>query len=431
MLKTEEISYYIESGGIEMIETRKPLQGIKVVELANFIAAATAGRFLADLGADVIKIESPKGDPLRYTAPSEGRPLDMHENTTWDLENGNKRCISLNMKDPKGKEAFFKLLDTADVLITNWRVQALERAELDYDTLKVRYPSLVYAMCTGYGEYGPDKDLPGFDFTSFFARGGYLDSLRQKGTVPMNVVPGLGDHNVGMNLAAGILAALYQAKMTGKGEKVTTSLFESAVFNMGMMVQAAQYTDYGKKYPISVRESDNPFNAAWKTKDDRFIQTCMPDYNTYYKRFIAAIGREDLVENEDYYPVQNLQAKKLGTEVYDICMEAIGKKTVKEWKELLTKADIPFSVAQSWEEILDDEQAWANNCFYRMKYDNGNERILVCSPVNFTEMGPADYKRGPLIGEQGIDVLKEIGYSQEEIEEFIKNKTMFVWEDNK
>lgn len=138
---------------------------------------------MADLGADVIKIESPKGDPLRYTAPSEGRPLDMHENTTWDLENGNKRCISLNLKKPVGKEAFFKLLDTADVLITNWRVQALQRAGLDYDSLKGRYPKLVYAICTGYGEYGPDKDLPGFDFTSFFARGGYLDSLRQRGTV--------------------------------------------------------------------------------------------------------------------------------------------------------------------------------------------------------------------------------------------------------
>ena len=103
----------------------KPLEGIRVVELATFIAAASAGRFMADLGADVIKIESAKGDPLRHTAPSEGRPLDMYENTTWDLENGNKRCISLNMKDPAGKEAFFKLLDTADVLITNWRVQAL------------------------------------------------------------------------------------------------------------------------------------------------------------------------------------------------------------------------------------------------------------------------------------------------------------------
>lgn len=119
----------------------KPLEGVKVIELATFIAAATAGRFMADLGADVIKIESAKGDPLRYTAPSEGRPLDMYENTTWDLENGNKRCISLNMKTPEGKEAFFKLLDSADVLITNWRVQALQRAGLDYETLKERIRS--------------------------------------------------------------------------------------------------------------------------------------------------------------------------------------------------------------------------------------------------------------------------------------------------
>lgn len=412
-----------------MSEIRKPLEGVKVIELATFIAAATAGRFLADLGADVIKIESPKGDPLRYTAPSEGRPLDMHENTTWELENANKRCISINMKDPKGKEAFFKLLDTADILITNWRVQALERAELDYETLKKRYPSLVYGMCTGYGEFGPDKDLPGFDFTAYFARGGYLDALRQKGTVPMNVVPGLGDHNVGMNLAAGILAALYKAKTTGEGEKVTTSLFESAVFNMGMMVQAAQYKDIGKKYPISVRESQNPFNAAWRTKDDRFIQTCMPDYNTYYNKFMAAIGREDLVDNENYLPVQNLQAKGLGTEVYDICMEAIGTKTVAEWKEILTTADIPYSLAQSWEEILEDKQAWANNCFYNMKYDNGNERTLVCLPVNFAEMGAPEYKRGPLIGEHGSEILKEIGYKDTEIEQFISDKTVFIWKD--
>ncbi len=414
-----------------MSELRKPLQGVKVVELANFIAAATAGRFLADLGADVIKIESEKGDPLRFTAPSEGRPLDMYENTTWELENANKRCISINMKDPKGKEAFFKLLDTADVLITNWRVQALERAGLNYEAIKDRYPSLVYAMCTGYGEFGPDKDLPGFDFTAYFARGGYLDALRQKNTVPMNVVPGLGDHNVGMNLAAGILAALYQAKTTGKGEKVTTSLFESAIFNMGMMVQAAQYTDIGRKYPISVRESDNPFNAAWRTKDERFIQTCMPNYNTYYNKLMAAIGREDLIDNENYYPVQNLQAKNLGTEVYDICMEAMGKKNVEEWKEILVSADIPFSVAQSWEEILVDEQAWANNCFYKMKYDNGNERTLVRLPVNFAEMGSPEYNRGPFIGEHGVEILEELGYSDKEIEAFISDKAIYVWEDNK
>ena len=409
----------------------KPLEGIRVVELATFIAAASAGRFMADLGADVIKIESAKGDPLRHTAPSEGRPLDMYENTTWDLENGNKRCISLNMKDPAGKEAFFKLLDTADVLITNWRVQALERAGLDYETLKARYPKLVYAICTGYGEYGPDKDLPGFDFTAFFARGGYLDSLRQRGTVPMNVVPGLGDHNVGMNLAAGICAALLQAKLKGVGEKVETSLFESAIFNMGMMIQASNYEGIAQNYPIDVRKSANPFNAAWRTKDDRFIQTCMPDFNTYYKAFITAVGREDLADSQVYFPILTCQEKGLTSELYDIVMDAFSKKTVAEWTLILEAADIPFALAKNWMEIRNDKQAEANNCFYDMTYSNGNTRRLVRLPVKFQEMGVPEYKTGPLIGEQGAEVLKELGYEDAQIKEMQDKGALFVWKDER
>ena len=409
----------------------KPLEGIRVVELATFIAAASAGRFMADLGADVIKIESAKGDPLRHTAPSEGRPLDMYENTTWDLENGNKRCISLNMKDPAGKEAFFKLLDTADVLITNWRVQALERAGLDYETLKARYPKLVYAICTGYGEYGPDKDLPGFDFTAFFARGGYLDSLRQRGTVPMNVVPGLGDHNVGMNLAAGICAALLQAKLKGVGEKVETSLFESAIFNMGMMIQASNYEGIAQNYPIDVRKSANPFNAAWRTKDDRFIQTCMPDFNTYYKAFITAVGREDLADSQEYFPILTCQEKGLTSELYDIVMDAFSKKTVAEWTLILEAADIPFALAKNWMEIRNDKLAEANNCFYDMTYSNGNTRRLVRLPVKFQEMGVPEYKTGPLIGEQGAEVLKELGYEDAQIKEMQDKGALFVWKDER
>ena len=403
----------------------KPLEGIRVVEMATFIAAASAGRFMADLGADVIKIESAKGDPLRHTAPSEGRPLDMYENTTWDLENGNKRCISLNMKDPAGKEAFFKLLDTADVLITNWRIQALERAGLDYETLKVRYPKLVYAICTGYGEYGPDKDLPGFDFTAFFARGGYLDSLRQRGTVPMNVVPGLGDHNVGMNLAAGICAALLQAKLKGVGEKVETSL------NMGMMIQASNYEGIAQNYPIDVRKSANPFNAAWRTKDDRFIQTCMPDFNTYYKAFITAVGREDLADSQEYFPILTCQEKGLTSELYDIVMDAFSKKTVAEWTLILEAADIPFALAKNWMEIRNDKQAEANNCFYDMTYSNGNTRRLVRLPVKFQEMGVPEYKTGPLIGEQGAEVLKELGYEDAQIKEMQDKGALFVWKDER
>lgn len=409
----------------------KPLEGVRVVELATFIAAASAGRFMADLGADVIKIESAKGDPLRYTAPSEGRPLDMYENTTWDLENGNKRCVSLNMRDPAGKEAFFKLLDTADVLITNWRVQALQRAGLDYDSLKERYPKLVYAICTGYGEYGPDKDLPGFDFTAFFARGGYFDSLRQRGTVPFNGVPGLGDHNVGMNLVAGILAALYQAKTKGIGEKVETSLFESAIYNMGMMIQASNYEGIAQEYPVNVRTGPSPFNAAWRTKDDRYIQTCMPDYNTYYKKFMAAIGREDMVDKEGYYPITVCQANGLTPEVYDIVMTEMGKKTVEEWRPILEAADIPFGLCQNWVEIRNDKQAEANNCFYDMTYDNGNTRRLVRLPVKFEKMGVPDYQKGPMIGENGVEVLKELGYSEAQIQEMQEKGTLYVWKDDR
>ncbi len=411
-----------------MSKRKRPLEGVRVIELASFIAAATTGRFFADLGADVIKIESAGGDPLRYTAPTEGRPLDMYENTTWELENANKRCISLNMKDPKGKEAFFKLLDKADILITNWRVQALQRAGLDYETLKVKYPSLVYGMCTGYGEHGPDKDLPGFDFTAFFARGGYLENLRQKSDAPMNVVPGIGDHNVGINLAAGVLAAFYHAKMTGEGEKVETSLFESAIFNMGMMIQAAQYPDYGIKYPMNIREANNPLNAAWLTKDGRYVQTCMPDYNTYFKKFTSALGLDDMVEDERYYPVQNLLENALGTSVYDRIMARFNEKTYEEWAKVLTEADIPFALAKTWEELLEDEQAWANDCFYKMSYPKG-ERILVKHPVKYQEMGPTPYERGPMIGEHGVEILQELGYSDEQIKEMLEQKTLYVWQD--
>lgn len=414
-----------------MNETRKPLTGVKVIELANFIAAATAGRFMADLGADVIKVEAAQGDPLRYTAPSEGRPLDMYENTTWELENANKRCISINIKTPEGKKALFKLLEDADVLITNWRIQALERAGLSYESLKESFPKLVYAICTGYGENGPDKDLPGFDFTAFFARGGYLETLRQADSRPMNVAPGLGDHNVGMNLAAGILAALYQAKMTGKGEKVETSLFETAVYNMGMMVQAAQYKGIGRPYPINIREAENPCNAAFKTSDDRYIQVCFPNYNVYYNKFMEVLGRTDMIDHESYFPIQNLQANKLGTALHDMVCEEMAKHDVEYWVARLVAADLPFSKAQSWEEILVDPQAWENDCFYTMEYENGNKRTLVRPPVRFREMGTPDYKRGPFIGEHGTEILKESGYSDGQINEMLENGALYVWHDDK
>ena len=153
---------------------------------------------------------------------------------------------------------------------------------------------------------------------------------------------------------------------------------------MGMMVQAAQYKDNGIRYPVNIREVDNPFNSAWETKDGRYVQTCMPDYNTYYKRFMSAIGRTDLVDCEKVFPNSKFAKAGIGYEVYDIVMETMKTMTIAECSEKLKAADVPFSVAQSWEEILEDKQAWANECFYSMKYENGNVRTLVRPPVNFS-----------------------------------------------
>lgn len=235
-----------------MSEVKRPLEGVKVLELATFIAAPCCARFLADLGAEVIKVEAPAGDPLRYTAVNEGRPQDQKENTSYDLENAGKTCVCLNTKTPAGREALEKLIAEADIFITNWRQNPLKKAGLDYETLHAKYPRLVYGFVSGYGEKGPDKDLPGFDFTAFFARGGILGTLFDKDALPMLTIAGFGDHQVGMYLASGVLAALYRARETGIGDRVVVSLFHSAIWDVSLLLQASQYGDPTTQYPLSL-----------------------------------------------------------------------------------------------------------------------------------------------------------------------------------
>lgn len=403
----------------------KLLDGIKVVELATFVAAPSACRVLADMGAEVIKVEAFMGDPLRYTAKNEGRPEGYAENTSFDLDNANKSSIALNLKSPKGMEILMKLLSKADIFITNWRTKALEKSGLDYDTLKQKYPALVYGLITGYGEKGPDADLPGFDFTSFFARGGLLGTLYEKDTVPMTVVPGLGDHHVGMYLVAGVCAALYRAKLTGKGEKVSVSLFHSAIYSLGIMIQAAQYGQPAATYPLHRRDMANPFTVTHKTKDNRFIQLAAPQYNVFYNKVVTTIGREDLVDHPIYSTQQTLGDR--ACEMYDVIANQMIRKTVTEWAEILTRADIPFAVAQTWDEVLADQQAWESDCLYAMQYPTGNTRTLVRSPIMFEEAGLPAYNRGPYLGENTEEILSRLGYTAEEIDSMISNKDVSVW----
>ena len=405
------------------------LAGVRVIELSTFIAVPACARFFADQGADVIKIEAKGGDAVRWNGTSEGRVDCPYENTTFDLENANKRGIVLDLKSPEGKEILFRLLADADVFLTNWRPQALERAGLDYAALHARFPRLVYGTLTGYGDKGPDKDLPGYDFTAFWARGGFTESLRQKGEWPINLVPGIGDHISGMSLASGVMAALFAAQRTGVGERVCINLLHAAIWNQAIMIQAAQYTELGQKYPISYRTADNPFNCAYKTADDRFLQISMPPFDQYYPKFMPLIGRADLV-GDPRYTMASISANKLNAEFIDILTEAFRQKTAAEWEAIFTANDIPYSLLRSWEEELEDEQAWANDVYYEMDYPTGNRRVLVRQPVFVGEELP-DYKMGPLLGEHSEAILRELGYGEEELRALHDRGVYCTWDDLK
>ena len=396
-----------------MSEVRKPLEGIKVVELATFIAAPCTARFLADLGADVIKVEAPMGDPLRYTAANEGRPLDQKENTSYDLENAGKRCIALNIKSPEGREVLEKLIADADVFITNNRQPSLIKNKLDYDTLHAKYPALVYGFISGYGEKGPDKDLPGFDFTAFYARGGILGPLRDKTSTPMLTVQGFGDHQVAMNLAAGILASLFKAKMTGEGDQVVVSLFHSAVWDVSLMLQSSQYGADSCKFPMERWENGNPLTMVYKTKDEQWLQIAMPQYDRHYPVFMQAAGHPEMIDDPKFYPQKNLYPNR--KEFSEWISALFLTKDCDEWCKLLDAADIPYAVAQNWDTLLVDEQAWASDIFYEMQYSNGKKRTLVRPPVMFKENGLPEYNRGPYLAEHTEEILGQYGYTDEEI----------------
>ena len=407
----------------------KALEGLKVVELATFIAVPTVGKFLADQGAEVIKIEAKSGDPYRFAAAAEWRSPSPYENTSFDLDNGGKKGIILNMKDPKGKEALFRLLEDADIFLTNWRQKALAKQNLTYEDLHAKFPRLVFADCSGYGDVGPEKDLPGYDFTCFWAKAGASGSLRDKNGRPPVLVPGFGDHVAGFGLVGGVLAAYIKAQKTGIGERVTASLVHTSIWAQGVMVQSEQFPEYGESFPISYKKLNNPFNNAYKTADDRYFQTCVPAFNFYYAKFMTTIGRADLAEEQKYL-IESIAANDLYVEFTEILEDAFAKKTAAEWDAIFTEADIPHAICLEYRELLTDPQINAIGVFQEMECKTGRTIKVIRQPVKIGD-SLADFGHGPLLGEHSEEVLKSLGYSDEELKEMHEAGVYNTWEDLK
>lgn len=151
----------------------------------------------------------------------------------------------------------------------------------------------------------------------------------------------------------------------------------------------------------------------------------------YFKKLAVCIGRWELGEDERYYPIKNLQANHLNSDLYDILCECFAEKEASEWIRILTEADLPFALAKNWEEMLEDPQAWENDCYHKMRFDNGNERVVVRPPVRFREMGVPEYNRAPMIGEHSVDILQKLGYTEEQVETMLDNGAAYTWNNEK
>jgi (R)-2-hydroxy-4-methylpentanoate CoA-transferase len=377
-----------------MEKTSKPLEGIRVIELTTYLAGPSCGRLLAEMGADVIKVESFEGDPYRQQGILYDVPSTETNNPLFVAANAGKRFIVIDLKNEEGIGIFYKLIRVADVFITNVMERSLKKLKVTYDDLNLINPHLVYGLIDGYGQKGPAAGRPGFDATAYFARGGYMLDYVQEGNPPNNMMLGAGDCNTGLSLAAGLMAALTGAQIHGQSYKVCSSLLHSSIWMASMNYIISQY---GKNYFI---------DRCYRCKDGIYMYVqAITDKQKEFLCEIIGVNKESYDDHWNMVP-------KL-REIYET-------KTFSEWSEIFTKTNLCVEQLKHIEEVPCDEQALTNR--FILKYDGNKDKSvsIPMSPLKFgvmDEVLPCEIKQGG----DTASVLNELGYSSEEISRFATN----------
>ena len=394
----------------------KPLSGIKVVELADYVSAPVCARILADMGAEVIKIERNSGNVWRETgkASCPWKFTDT-ENPGYDINNTGKRHIVLNLKSKQGLDACRKMLETADVFVTNMRVQALKRLGLDYESIKDKYPRLIYAIGLGYGEKGPDANNPAFDHTAFWARTGFLLDMAPLSDDYHPVFPpsSMGDNFTGMTLASEVCAALFNRTKTGKGDYVRSSLFHNGIFAMGAM-QIATQGENGTVYPRT-RQRHGVAYGDYRCKDDQYVYIASGYAEKLIAKVFSIIGRSDLLNDPKFNSAK--ARTENAEELYDIIKDAMLQRSSDEWLEFAREADIPMVRMQHFSEVSNDGQALANGYIQDVEYASGVKYKIASSPIEMDSIGELHTEPTKAIGADTEAVLKEYGYTEEQLKQ--------------
>ena len=394
----------------------KPLEGLKVVEWTSFIAAPTCGRMLADWGADVIKVETPEGDYWRTFGPKLEVPASDDENPLFDITNANKRGITLNLRSAEGREILEKLVSQADVMITNNRERILKKLGFDYESVSRRYPGIVYAHISGYGDLGPEANRPGYDAATFWAHGGFFADmpLDEPGQLPMHLPAAFGDVAAGSMLFGAIMAALNVKYRTGKGDKVSVSLYGQALWFMGMMHTISQ-PKYGYRYPRR-RDDALPNAAPYRCKDGRWIMVAAAQFARDFPRLCHALELDELAADPRYASYETMMLDENRVPLLRALEARFLEKTAEEWHEILEAQDLVNDIFARFSEVYENEQASANHFIEEVTFRNGEKAWLPRPCIVSENLGVPEYRLAPLMGEHSEEIIASLGYSREEID---------------
>jgi crotonobetainyl-CoA:carnitine CoA-transferase CaiB-like acyl-CoA transferase len=385
---------------------------LKVVDLASFIAGPGAATILSDFGADVIKVEAPgSGDPHRHTYKIPPQPR-ADANYAWHLANRNKRGLAVDLKSPHAREVLERLVKWADVLIINFPHPVRNRLKLTYENVAPWNPRLIYADITGYGDDGPDADLPGFDITAYWARSGLLALTRDAGAPPTLPVAGSGDHASAVGLYSAIVTGLYRRERTGKGSYVTTSLIAEGVWSCAMSVQAALCD--AEFFPLHDRK--NPPNAllnVYQTADGSWFLIVVQGKD--WPSLATGIGRPDLLADARFADDATRAANS--TPLTAALDEVFASQPLAHWREALDRAHITYGVVRAPSEVINDPQLLANDIIVPLEGGGEHLRLTVSSPMQIRDVAKVPARRAPDLGEHNDEVLKQLGFTIAEIDD--------------
>jgi crotonobetainyl-CoA:carnitine CoA-transferase CaiB-like acyl-CoA transferase len=389
-----------------------PLRGIRVVEMGMFVAGPATAAVLADWGADVVKIENPAGgDPIRALLAMGVVPYEPKINPALELDNRNKRSVTLDVQNPHGRELVKRLIAGADVFVSNMRQQALERAGLAYRDLKPLNPRLVYAVVSGYGTRGPDRDRAAFDYAAFWARSGAMFSLGEPDRPPPTQRPAMGDHLAGLSLAGAIGTALYNREKTGEGQELHLSLFQTGLWMMSSDIEVSLVTGLG--HVPTGRLVPNPLWNHYSAKDGKWFHLVMIQADRYWPRVCEAIGRPELVADERYSSITG--RARNAAELIRTLDEVFATKERAEWAAVFDRHDLVWAPVMSVLDASRDAQAEALDAFATVTHHSGEEIRVVKTPIEFSATPPEVRKGAPELGEHTEEVLLELGLSWEDI----------------